>query len=383
MSSPSPALHTRPLFSDWQHDARRRLPRLIFDFIDGAAGEESGLKRNEGAFADVQLMPRVLVDPPEADLAPSFLRQAMALPFGCAPMGMCDLAGPGTDLALAQAAARWRFPLCVSTASSTPLERMAEWSDGHVWFQLYVTGSIESALSLVDRAEAAGIDTLVLTVDVPRLGKRPRDLRNGFRTPLRWQARHLLDFAMHPRWSLGTLAAGVPRMANFSGPAAGGYDRTAARRGADWGFLQRLRERWRRTLVIKGVLCPTDALRVRDLGADAVYVSNHGGRQLDAAPATLHALRAIRAALGPDYPLVLDGGLRSGEDIVKARACGADLVMLGRPWLYASASAGASGVQALTQGLREDVSIALAQLGCASWREVGPQALAESHLPLP
>jgi L-lactate dehydrogenase (cytochrome) len=133
-------------------------------------------------------------------------------------------------------------------------------------------------------------------------------------------------------------------------------------------------------LVVKGVLCPDDARRIRELGADAVYVSNHGGRQLDAAPATLQALRAIRAAVGPDYALVLDGGLRSGEDIVKARACGADLVMLGRPWLYASASAGTPGVQALAQALQEDVGLALAQLGCRAWREVGPQVLAEPHL---
>jgi L-lactate dehydrogenase (cytochrome) len=380
MSSTARTIDPLPLYADWRSAARRRLPRLIFDFIDGAAGEEAALHRNESAFRDLPLMPRVLVDPREADLTSNVLGQPLGLPFGCAPMGMCDLAGPGTDAALARAAARWRFPLCISTASSTPLERLAEMSEGHAWFQLYVTGSIEAALSLVDRAEAAGIGTLVLTVDVPRLGKRPRDLRNGFRTPLRWQARHLLDFALHPRWSLGTLRAGVPRMANYSGASAGGYDRTAARRGADWEFLQRLRQRWRRTLVVKGVVCPDDAMRIRELGADAVYVSNHGGRQMDAAPATLQALRAIRDAVGPDYPLVLDGGLRSGEDIVKARACGADLVMLGRPWLYASASAGAPGVQALVQALREDMGIALAQLGCSAWREVGPQVLAERHL---
>lgn len=252
MNSSARIIDPLPLYADWQRAARRRLPRLIFDFIDGAAGEEAALRRNEAAFRELPLMPRVLVDPPQADLSIEFLGRSLGLPFGCAPMGMCDLAGPGTDTALARAAARWRFPLCISTASSTPLERLAKLSEGHAWFQLYVTGSIEAALSLVDRAEGAGIDTLVLTVDVPRLGKRPRDLRNGFRTPLRWQARHLLDFALHPRWSLGTLRAGVPRMANYSGASAGGYDRSAARRGADWEFLQRLRQRWRRTLVVKG-----------------------------------------------------------------------------------------------------------------------------------
>lgn len=370
-----------PLYEDLRRAARRRLPRLIFDFMDGAAGTESAMARNAQAFDRATLMPRVLIDPPPADLSARLPDgSTAALPFGCAPMGMCNLAGPASDEAMARAAAHHRFPVCVSTASSTPLERMAELSQGQAWFQLYVTGSVEAAEQLADRAYACGYRNLVLTVDVPRLGKRPRDLRNGFRTPLRWQARHVLDFALHPRWSLSTLVAGIPTMANFSGPSTGGYDRTAARRGADWDFLERLRQRWRASLIVKGVMCPEDAMRIRDLGADAIYLSNHGGRQLDSAPATLEALPAVRAALGPGVHLIMDGGVRSGEDVIKARALGADFVMMGRPFLYACAAGGAAALQTFIAGFADDIGIAMAQVGLSGLSQIDGRVLARHQL---
>jgi L-lactate dehydrogenase (cytochrome) len=372
-----------PTFADLRAAARQRLPRVVFDFIDGAAGREVGLMRNTAIFDAVALMPRVLVDPPVGDLTVRLLGQELGLPFGCAPMGMCNLAGPGTDLALADAAARGRFPLGVSTAGSTAVEVLMERSQGRAWFQLYVNGSVDEALALADRAAAAQCEVLTLTVDTPRTGNRPRDTRNGFRTPFRMGLRHFVDFALHPRWSLGTLAAGAPRMVHFDGLRPGGYDRTAPRRGANWEFLARLRERWPRRLVVKGVLNPEDAQRLQALGVDALQVSNHGARQLDAALTPLGALPAIRAAVGPDFPLILDGGVRQGEDVVKALACGADFVMLGRPFLYAAAARGLPGVNALVDTLADDIRIALAQLGLASVVEVGPQVLAASALTAP
>jgi L-lactate dehydrogenase (cytochrome) len=258
-----------------------------------------------------------------------------------------------------------------------------ERSQGRAWFQLYVNGSVDEALALADRAAAAQCEVLTLTVDTPRTGNRPRDTRNGFRTPFRMGLRHFVDFALHPRWSLGTLAAGAPRMVHFDGLRPGGYDRTAPRRGANWEFLARLRERWPRRLVVKGVLNPEDAQRLQALGVDALQVSNHGARQLDAALTPLGALPAIRAAVGPDFPLILDGGVRQGEDVVKALACGADFVMLGRPFLYAAAARGLPGVNALVDTLADDIRIALAQLGLASVVEVGPQVLAASALTAP
>jgi L-lactate dehydrogenase (cytochrome) len=369
-----------PLYADFRRAAQRRLPRLIFDFMDGGAGQEAGLQRNEGAYRQIELMPRVLRDTSTVDLHCQLPDGAQFdLPLGCAPMGLCNLARPGTDEALARAAAQWNFPVCVSTASSTPLERMAELSQGKAWFQLYVTGSAERASQLARRAWDAGYRSLILTVDVPRLGRRPRDLRNGFKTPLRWQARHVLDFALHPAWSLQTLWAGVPQMANFSGDSKGGYDRNATRSGADWDFLSRLRDEWKGRLVVKGVMDPQDAQKLLGLGVDVIWVSNHGGRQLDSAPASLQALKAIRSLLGPGACLIVDGGVRSGEDILKARALGADMVMMGRPFLYASAAAGAAGVAQFLSGLREDMTVAMAQLGLSKLSQAGVSILAPSR----
>jgi L-lactate dehydrogenase (cytochrome) len=350
--------------SDAREAARRRLPRVVFDFIDGAAGAETAATRNVADLDAVRLAPRVLVDVHEANLAVSFLGERLRAPFGIAPMGMCDLAWPGTDRAFAAEAVRAGVPICVSTATSTPLERMIELAGGNAWFQLYVTGSTEIAESFADRAGRSGYKVLILTVDVPKLGKRPRDIRNGFTTPFRIGGRQFLDFAFHPRWSISTLAAGIPRMANYdSATGAAGYDRTASRVGANWNYVERLRDRWKGKLVVKGVVSPDDAVRLKGLGVDAVYVSNHGGRQLDGAPSTIEALARVRLAVGPGYPLLFDGGVRSGEHIVKAYANGADFVLLGRPYLYASAGAAPAGVSALTDMLKEDITIALAQIG--------------------
>jgi len=359
-----------PTVADARALAASRLPRLIYDFIDGGAGQERGLASNTIDLDRVLLQPRSLADVTAISLKTNLMAREWNVPFGIAPMGMCDLAWPGTDHAFAALSQRHNLPLGVSTASSTPLEELLRRSDGRAWFQLYVTGSADDALSLSDRAARAGYDTLMLTVDVPRIGKRPRDVRNGFSTPFRMTPRHFLDFATHPNWSLSTLASGTPRMANFSGANAQGYDRNAPRTGANWSFLQQLRERWRGRLIVKGVLSVEDAIRIRDLGVDALCVSNHGGRQLDSAPSPITVLPRIRQAVGPDYPLLFDSGIRSGEDIVKARALGADFVLIGRPFMYATAAIGPEGAQRLFDCLHGEIETALAQLGVASIRSV-------------
>ncbi len=369
---PSPLL---PSTADARTLAAQRLPRLIYDFIDGGAGEERGLARNTAALDRILLQPRSFADVRTITLKTTLMGRTWDLPFGIAPMGMCDLAWPGTDHSLAALCRKHNLPLGVSTASSTTLEELWLRSEERAWFQLYVTGGVDDALSLVGRAARAGYDTLMLTVDVPRIGKRPRDIRNGFLTPFRMTPRHFLDFATHPRWSLGTLAAGTPRMANFSGPNAKGYDRNAPRTGADWTFLQALRERWRGRLIVKGVLSAEDALRLKSLGVDAINISNHGGRQLDSAPPPIAVLPAIRQAVGATYPLLFDSGIRCGEDIVKARALGADFVMVGRPFLYAMAAVGPEGAERMLKCLQGETETALAQLGVASMQAVTPQCI--------
>jgi len=366
---------------DARRGARRRLPRLVFDFVDGAAGRERGAARNAAAFDAVLLQPRIMADVAERDLGTALLGRRYGLPFGIAPMGMCNLVHPGADRLLAEAAARFDMPVCTSAAASTRLEEIAGWAGPRAWFQLYFGADAEASLAMVDRARLAGYETLVLTVDVPQVARRLRDLRNGFGLPFRMTPRAAWDFAAHPRWSLATLAAGVPRPRNFGdGSGAARFDRAASRAGADWAFLARLREAWPGKLVVKGVTAPEDARRVRSHGADAVYVSTHGGRQLDAAPAAITLLPEIRAALGPDFPILFDSGLRSGEDVVRALALGADFVMLGRPVLFALGADGARGLDSLLAGFREDISTAMAQLGVRAVSGIGPHSL---HGPAP
>ena len=342
--------------------ARRRLPWMIFDYIDGAAGVETGADRNRAAMNALTLRPRILRDVSTRSLGTRLFGQDTARPFGIAPMGMCNLSAPGADLMLARLAARHKVPHGVSTVASTPMEKIIEVAKGHAWFQLYFSGDGTGTFKLVERARAAGYKTLVLTVDVPEVGRRPRELRHGFKMPFRIGPRQFIDFALHPRWSLTSLAAGKPQMANFE---MSGYefDRTESRARADWDTLARLRDAWPGNLVVKGVLDAEDAVALRDAGVDAIQVSSHGARQLESAPAPIEMLPLIRAAVGDGFPLFYDSGLRSGEDALKALTVGADFVFFGRILQFAMAAAGEPGLTRLWDVLSDELSIAMAQIG--------------------
>lgn len=361
-------------WDDARRMAKARLPWMVFDYIDGAAGSETGATRARAALDAVTLEPRILRDVSTRDLSVSVFGRHMSRPFGIAPMGMCNLSAPGADLMLARLAARHSIPLGVSTVASTPLETMWDVSEGNAWFQLYFSGDGTGAFKLARRAQDAGFDTLILTVDVPEVGRRPRELRHGFAMPFKIGPRQFLDFAMHPRWSLATLAAGRPEMANF---AMDGFefDRTESRAKADWSSLRAVRDLWRGRLVVKGVMHPADARRLLAMGVDAVQVSTHGARQLDSAPAPILALPRIRAEWG-DAPVFFDSGLRSGEDILKTLRHGADLVFLGRIWQFAIAAAGEEGLNRMFDVISQELSIAMAQTGLTTlqppvWRDEG------------
>ena len=353
---------------DFRLAAQQRMPRITFDFVDGAAGFETSSRLNREVIEQVRLLPRVLVDIRQRELAKTFLGRTWGLPFGIAPMGMCDLAWPNTDKALAAAAVDHDIPVCLSTFGSSSIEDMGKRAAGNGWFQLYVGPSVADALDLVQRAEDTGYEYLLLTVDVPVVSARPREQRQGFEAPFRMRPRQFVDFAVHPQWVFHTLVNGVPKPANVVSTGNNGnkptFTRNEIRGHIDWQFLDQLRERWTGKLILKGVLSTDDAVRIRDAGVDAVYVSNHGGRQLDAAPAAIDMLPEIRQAVGADYPLIFDSGLRNGEGIIKALALGADFVMLGRPFLYASGADGHRGVFRLVDMLKNEMLLALAQIGC-------------------
>ena len=363
--------------SDARRLAHKRLPRMIFNYVDGAASDEKAAQLNVGRLGEMRLMPRVLRDVGARRLTGQILGMDVGLPFGIAPMGMCNLSWPGGDRALARLAATRQTPLCVSTAASTPLETMIEMADGYAWFQLYAGQSDAFVNELIDRAEAAGYKHFILTVDVPVLSMRNRERSTGFGHPPRMDLASVMDFASHPRWVLSTLMAGVPRPMNFHTSAhVSAFDRTANRAGADWDFLARLRARWPHKLIIKGVQSPDDARRMAAMGVDAIYVSNHGGRQLNAAPAVIESLPQIRAAVGNDMVLVFDGGVRRGEDIIKARAAGADFVMAGRPFLYGLGAAGEKGIHRITDILAEEADITLGLIGETDLTALGANNLA-------
>ncbi|MDE0983299.1 MAG: alpha-hydroxy acid oxidase [Yoonia sp.] len=342
--------------------AQRRLPWMVFDYIDGAAGREVGAARNRDAFDALTLRPRILRDVSKRDLSSQVFGQMTKAPFGISPMGMCNLSGPGADMMLARLAARENVPLGVSTVASTAMEPLIEAAEGNAWFQLYFSGDGVGTFKLVERAKAAGYKTIVLTVDVAEVGRRPRELRHGFTMPFRIGPKQFVDFALHPRWSITSLLAGKPDMANFQMPGYT-FDRTESRAAANWDTLAKLRDMWPGNLVVKGVLDADDAVMLRDAGVDAIQVSSHGARQLDSAPAPILALKEIRAAVGPDMPLFFDTGLRSGEDVVKAYSQGANFAFLGRILQFAIAAGGEEGLAQLWEILRDETSITLAQIG--------------------
>ena len=376
----------KQLFSvaEARHVAKRRLPRMMFDFIDGASGDESLRDLNSAMIDHVRLMPRVLIDISERAMSTSILGQETGLPFGIAPMGMCALSWPGADSSLARGAAKRRIPVCVSTASSMALEQVIKLAEGHAWFQLYADQSNGFVDELIDRAIAADYKVLILTVDVPIPSVRTRDKRNGFSFPMNWGASQIWDFASHPRWSLETALHAIrhqmPQPMNYATSSQKTtFVRNASRAGADWNFLVALRDRWPGKLVVKGVQSVEDALRIKTIGADAIYVSNHGGRQLNAAPVAIDSLVEIRNAVGGAFPLIFDGGIRNGEHVIKALAAGADFVMLGRSVMYALGAGGAVGLEQILDLIEAEASSVMGLLGCRNIAELGATNLAGNY----
>jgi len=354
--------------------AHGRIPAFAWGFLDGGSGEEGGLTRNRERLTRIQIEPRYCtgVSP---DPSTTLLGRTYAQPFGMAPVGMGNLIWPGADLALARQAHAANIPVTVSTVASTRLEDMAAAAAGNTWFQLYYARRPEINRDLLRRAWEAGIRVLSVTVDVPMTGDRRRDVRNRFTLPFRPGPGFVLDVARHPAWMLSTLAAGSPGFPNLAPYGGDVKDQTLAafvseqiKRELDWDDIRGVRDLWQGSLLIKGILSVGDARKAVALGADGIWVSNHGGRQLEAAPAAIDAVAPIRAAIGPDKVVVMDSGIRSGEDILRARMMGADFVFTARPFYYGAAAGAEAGVARAVEILSADVTRTLTQIGCPSWQ---------------
>lgn len=354
--------------------ARSFLPKIIFDVVEGGVGAELALRRNREAFDSVSLIPTALIDCRDCRTATEIFGHAYGAPFGVAPMGLANIVRAGTDEALAAAAAKANLPYVLSTAGSTELERITEVAPKNTWFQLYVGREPKITDDILARVERAGVSILLVTIDVPTAGRRVRDLTNGMTIPFRPRLSSVLDLAAHPRWLLQAVSGGQQRfrmLDRYSGSTRGSLAHASyvahhlSSGRLDWETIRHIRGLHKGNLVLKGVLNPKDARRAKDLGVDGLVVSNHGGRQLDAAPSSLEVLPSIRAAVGARMPILLDSGVMSGEDIVKALAYGADFVFLGRAFLYGVAGLGlANGPRVTIEILLDEIRNTLIHLGC-------------------
>ena len=360
-------LPSQKIFSikDARELSRKRLPKLVFDFIDGASGDEKLAEINSKALDQIRLEPKVLRNVEKRSLKKKVLGYEFDFPFGFAPMGMTNLSWPGADSMLAAESARNNIPTCVSMASTTTLEKMYELSEGHSWMQLYIFQDENFVMELLDRAKNTGYEVAILTVDVPVLSRRTRDDKNGFSYPFKIGPKQFFDFATHPIWSISTLLSGIPKPMNYvtSKSGDGIFKRKESRGSTDWDTLKRVRDKWKGKLIIKGVMSPDDAKQIKEAGADAIQVSNHGGRQLDSATAAINMLPLIRKSVGSDFPLIFDSGIRSGSDIVRALAFGADYAMIGRPVMYAMGADGRKGLRRIVEIIKEEASTTLGLVG--------------------
>ena len=373
---------------DLRHLAQRRLPRVVFDYLDGGAETEVTLRENCRVFDDLTFRPRQAVAIPECDLRTRVLSGDLAFPAILAPIGYSRLMHPGGEVAAAAAAEEAGLAYTLSTISGHKLENVRAASKGPVWYQLYLVGGREVAGGAIDRARRAGFSALVVTIDTPVAGMRERDPRNGMKELLGGSIFSKLPFLpqmfTHPRWLVRFLIdGGVPKLENIVIPGKGPMsliDVTAAlaRAVVTWEDIRWLKRIWTGPIVVKGVLTAEDAKRAVDEGAAAIVVSNHGGRQLDGAPATLRVLPEVVAAVSGKAEVLMDGGVRRGSDIIKAVCLGARAVLLGRAYAFGLAAAGKAGVTRALEILRDDVERTLRLLGCPS-----VSALNSSYLNIP
>lgn len=357
---------------DLERAGKRHLPRPIYGYVANAAEEGKSLAANRAAFDDYCFVPRALIDVSKVSLVTELLGTRYAAPFGIAPMGISALSAYRGDLALARAASKASIPMIMSGSSLIPMEEVAA-IDGSDWFQAYLPGDRPGIEALIERIERAGFRNLVITVDYAVPPNSDNNRRSGFSSPIRPSLRLALDGLVRPRWLYGTFYKtlrhhGIPHFENNYAtrgiPVISRHVNRdfSGRTHLDWEYLALVREAWSGNLVVKGILHPEDAKRAKDHGADAIIVSNHGGRQLDGAIAPLRALPEVIAAVG-DFPVMIDSGFRRGTDVLKALALGARFVFFGRPFNYAAAYAGEAGVSHAIRLMHEEIARDMALLG--------------------
>ncbi len=365
--------------NDLRKLAKRRLPRAMFHYIDGGADDEVTLRRNTVAFEDYELQPSFLNPVDQINTRINLFRKELQIPFFIAPTGMSRLFHHTKENAVARAAAKFGTVYTLSTMGTASLEEIAEETDGLKMFQIYILKDRGLTKEFVSRCKAANYDALCLTVDVPLAGNRERDKVTGMTMPPRFTLKSLFSFAMHPRWSFNLLVHPDFRLANVvhrvdalsnSPMSLIEYVNSQFDRTVSWEDVAWLIQEWNGPFVIKGLLTADDAIKAKDVGASAIMISNHGGRQLDGTPAPIDCISSMREAVGNDLELIVDGGIRRGTHIIKALALGADAVSIGKAYLYGLAAGGQKGVELALQMLRNELERDMALLGVSSIKQL-------------
>ncbi|MGC6498972.1 MAG: L-lactate dehydrogenase [Henriciella sp.] len=362
---------------DFRSEAQKRLPPFLFHYIDGGAYEERTYHQNVDDLQAVELRQRVLRDVSAIDMTITLFGSDYALPFGLGPIGLAGMNACRGEVQAAKAAANANIPFCLSTVSACSLDEVADDSETPFWFQLYIMRDRTFLNHMIEKAEAAQCSALIVTVDMPVPGLRRRDYRTGLAGApgVLGATRRALQAATRPHWSWDVGVCGQPHTLGNVAPLLGsntGLEDFFAWMGSNfdptvtWSDIEYIRSIWSGPLILKGILDPDDASRAADVGADGIVVSNHGGRQLDGVPSSIRALPAISRAAGADLTILMDGGVRSGLDIVRALASGADFVLLGRAWVYALGAAGQAGIERMTEIIKSEMEIAMALTGCTS-----------------
>ena len=378
---------------DLHQAAKRRLPKIAFDFIEGGVEDERALERNRAAFNKHQLLPRYLVDVSKRDQSQTIFGRKFNSPFGISPTGTAGLFRRGGDLMLAQAAREANIPYIMSGGSNHSMEAAAKVAPHHTWYQLYAARDKSISEDLVRRAADCGLETLVLTVDVPVRPRRERNIRNGFanirgtwlKAALSLKPHILAEAMQHPAWVWEYVKnGGTPSMDNWTRYAPPGsnvdqvidmWNANTPAHSQTWKELETYRKLFPRNLVVKGLMNPADAIRAADIGCEGVLVSNHGGRQLDQAPGSLDVLPAMKQAVGDRMTLLIDSGVRRGADILIALCLGAQFVTFGRPTLYGAVAGGLDGVKMAIDIFRTEIDLVMGQIGCPSLDQLGPDFL--------
>lgn len=368
---------------DLRRAAQRRLPRAVFDFFDGGAEDEVTLRDNTAAFRRTRLLPEILNDVSGIDTGTIIMGGPSALPMAIAPTGAVGFGWRGGDIAIARAAVAAGIPYTLSSTATASIEQIADAAPGRLWFQAYILRNKPFLEKLIARALAADYEALVITVDLPVGGKRERDFRNDFSIPFGFTLKNMIDFGTHPAWLSDIIRYGMPIMENLIGLEANATNSPAIASSVgrnydasfNWDSLKKIRDAWPHKLIVKGILNPRDASRVASMGCDGLVVSNHGGRQLDGAVATFDALPSVVEAVQGRIPVLLDGGVRRGSDVVKALAMGAQGVMLGRATLFGAACAGELGASRAISILKDELVRTMQLCGARSTNEIDSKLL--------